>query len=73
VRLQLFYFLFTSCETKHKLYRVEASIRQDLRVTIRMIADKLNINESMVHRIITQDLNMRKLCTKLVPENLNND
>jgi DNA-binding IclR family transcriptional regulator len=40
------------CETKHKLDRVGAFIRQDLRLTIRMIADKLNINKSTVHKIM---------------------
>jgi hypothetical protein len=25
----------------------------------------------MVHQIVTQDLNMRKVCAKMVPENVN--
>jgi hypothetical protein len=27
----------------------------------------------MVHQIVTQDLNMRKVCAKRVPKNLNDD
>jgi predicted unusual protein kinase regulating ubiquinone biosynthesis (AarF/ABC1/UbiB family) len=34
-----------------------------------MIADELN--ECTVHQIVTQDLNMRKVCAKMVPKNLN--
>jgi hypothetical protein len=36
-----------------------------------MIADELNINECTVHQIVTQDLNMRKVCAEMVPKNLN--
>jgi transposase len=53
--------------------RVKAYIRQDRCLAIRMIADELNINEGTVHQIVTQDLNMRKLCAKMVPEKLNDD
>jgi hypothetical protein len=38
-----------------------------------MIADELNINECMVHQIDKQDLNMRNVCAKMVPKNLNED
>jgi hypothetical protein len=34
-----------------------------------MIAGELN--GCTVHQIITQDLNMRKVCAKMVPKNLN--
>jgi hypothetical protein len=36
-----------------------------------MIADELN--GCTVHQIITQELNMRRVCAKMVPENLNDD
>jgi hypothetical protein len=38
-----------------------------------MIADELNNNECTIHQIVTQYLNMRKVCTKLVPESCNDD
>jgi uncharacterized protein (DUF2237 family) len=34
-----------------------------------MIADELN--ECTVHQIVAQDLNTRKVCAKMVPENFN--
>jgi hypothetical protein len=38
-----------------------------------MITDEININEYTVHQIVTQDLNMRKVCPKMVPENMNDN
>ena len=40
--------------------------RSDRRLTIRLIAEKLNLNESTVHHLLTNDLEMRKIFTKLV-------
>jgi predicted transcriptional regulator len=59
--------------TSTNVDRVRAFVRQDRRLTIRMIADELNINECTVHKIVTQDPNMRKVCAKTLPENLNDD
>jgi hypothetical protein len=47
---------------------VRAFILQDRRLKIRIIADKLNTNECTIHQIVTQDLNMRKVCAKMVPK-----
>jgi hypothetical protein len=58
--------------TSTNIDRVMAFI-QNWCLTIRIIADELNINECMVHPIVTQDLNMRKVCAKMFPKNLNDD
>ena len=34
-----------------------------------MIASELNLNHTTVHQILTQELDMRKLCAKIVPKN----
>jgi hypothetical protein len=49
--------------------RVRAFIRQDQRLTIRIIADELNIHECMIHQILMQDLNMRTVRAKTIPKN----
>jgi hypothetical protein len=59
--------------TSTNVDRVGSFIRQDRRLTIRTTADDLNINECTVHQIVTQDLNMRNVCAKTVPRNLNDD
>ena len=45
-------------------------VRSDRRLTLRMISSRLNFNRFTVHQILTQDLDMRKVCTKMVPKNL---
>jgi len=45
-------------------------VRSDRRLTLRMISSELNLNRFTVHQILTQDLDTRKVCTKMVPKNL---
>ena len=37
---------------------------------LRMISSELNLNQFTIHQILTQDLDMRKVCAKMVPKNL---
>ena len=50
--------------------RVRSLVRADRRLTLRMISSELNLNRFTVHKILTQDLDMRKVCAKMVPKNL---
>jgi len=50
--------------------RVRSLVRSDHRLTLRMISRELNLNQFTVHKILTQDLDMRKVCAKMVPKNL---
>ena len=45
-------------------------MRSDRRLTLRMISIELNLNRFTVHKILTQDLDMRKVCAKMAPKNL---
>ena len=45
--------------------RVRQKVRSDRRLTVRMITDELGMNSERVWRIITEDLGMRKICTKV--------
>jgi hypothetical protein len=38
-----------------------------------MIADELNINERTAHQTVSEDLNMRHICPKIVPNNYDDD
>ena len=40
---------------------------------VRMIAEELSINKDTVWSIITENLEMRKVCTKMVPKLLSED
>ena len=42
----------------------------DRRMTLRMIRRELNLNRFIVYQILTQHLNIRKVCANVVPKNL---
>ena len=46
-------------------------MRSDRLLTVRMIANELGRNSERVWRIITEDVGMRKICTKMVSRLLN--
>jgi GH24 family phage-related lysozyme (muramidase) len=50
--------------------RVREIVRADRRLTVRMIADEVNINRETLRLILTEELGMRKICAKMVPKNL---
>jgi len=50
--------------------RVMSLLRSDRRLTLRMVSSELNLNRFTVHEILTQDLDMRKLCAKIVRKKL---
>jgi hypothetical protein len=52
---------------------VQTLVHSDRRLGVRLIAEELNMNRETVWQIITQDLGMRKLSTKLVPRILIDD
>jgi hypothetical protein len=37
-------------------------------MTVQMIADELQIGNTSVYSILTEDLEMRNICTKIVPK-----
>ena len=60
--------LLTS-NTDDNVERVRSLGRTNRRLTLRMIISELNVNRFIVHQILTQDLDMRKVCAKIVPKN----
>jgi len=49
---------------------VRAVMAKDRRLSVRMIAEETGLDKSAVHRILTDNLHVRKICAKLVPKNL---
>jgi len=39
-------------------------------LTVRSIAEQVNIDRETVRKILTEDLDMRKVCAKMVPKEL---
>ena len=57
-------------KTDNNVETVGALVWSDCRLTVRMIASELNLNHTMVHQILTEELAMKKFCVKFVPKNL---
>ncbi|XP_040206118.1 protein GVQW3-like [Rana temporaria] len=47
--------------------RVRILVRSDRRLSVRMMAEELNMNRETVQQILTEDLGMRKISAKMVP------
>ena len=58
----------STSRTNENAERVRQKVRSDRRLTVRMIADELSMNNERVWRIITEDLGMREICAKMVPK-----
>ena len=61
----------STSRTDENVERVRQKVRSDRRLTVRMNTDELDMNNERVYRIITEDLGMKKICTKMVPRLLN--
>ena len=48
-------------------------LRENRRLTVRSIAEQVNIDRETVRKILTEDLDMRKVCAKMVPKELTVD
>ena len=45
-------------------------MRENRRLTVRSIAEQVNIDRETARKILTEDLDMRKVCAKMVPKEL---
>ncbi|UYV61595.1 hypothetical protein LAZ67_1005470 [Cordylochernes scorpioides] len=63
----------TTARTDENVDRVLEVLRTDRRLSIQQIADTLHMSTFVVHGIVTEDLQMRKVCAKLVPKLLTQD
>ncbi|UYV81375.1 hypothetical protein LAZ67_20000980 [Cordylochernes scorpioides] len=63
----------TTARTDENVDRVLEVLRTDRRLSIHQIADTLHMSTFVVHGIVTDDLQMRKVCAKLVPKVLTQD
>ncbi|XP_066258179.1 histone-lysine N-methyltransferase SETMAR-like [Euwallacea similis] len=60
----------SSSRTDENVDTIRDLVRSDRRLTVRMIGQELNLTHTTVHQILTNELGMRKICSKMVPKNL---
>ena len=56
--------------TEENIVKVRQIVRENRRLTVRSIAEQLNIGRETVRKILTEDLDMRKVCANTVPKEL---
>ena len=56
--------------TEENIAKVRQIVRENHRLTVTSIAEQVNIDGETVRKILTQDLDMRKVCAKMVPKEL---
>ena len=58
--------------TEENIAKVRQIFRENHRLTVRSIAEQVNIDRETVRKILTtrKDLDMRKVCVKMVPKDL---
>ena len=60
----------SATRTSDNTARVTELAQSDRRLTVKMIADEVNVNREAVRLILIEELGMRKMCAKMVPRNL---
>lgn len=63
----------TATRTDENVAKVRELLNSDRRLSIRLIAQEVHLAKSTVHSIVTDDLQMRKMCAKLVPKVLSDE
>ena len=63
----------STAKTDENVIRVRDLVRSDRRLMVRMIGEQLGLTHTTVHHILTNNLEMRKICAKMVPKILLQD
>jgi len=56
--------------TEENIAKVRQIVGENHRLTVRGIAEQVNINRDEVRKILTEDLDIRKVCAKMVRKEL---
>jgi len=54
--------------TEENIAKIHQIVRENRWLTVRSIAEQVNIDTETVRKILTEDLDMRKVCAKMVPK-----
>jgi len=59
--------------TEENIAKFHQIVCENFRLTVRSIAEQVNIDRETVRKILTEDLDMRRVCAKMVPKKLTED
>jgi predicted HTH transcriptional regulator len=59
--------------TEENIAKICQIVRENHRLTVRSTAEQVNINRETVRKILTEDLDMKKVYAKMVPKELSKE
>jgi len=57
-------------KTEENIAKIRRIVRENRRLTVRNIAEQVNVDREAVKKILTEDLDVRKVCAKMLPKGL---
>jgi transposase len=60
----------TTSRTGENIAKVRQIVRENRRLTVRSISEQRDMDRETVRKILTEDLDMMKVCAKMVPKDL---
>ena len=60
----------TECRNDNNVERISQLLLQNHHLSLRMLANEVNIGKDTVRRIVVEDLRKRKICSRFVPHSL---
>jgi len=60
----------TECRNENNVEKISQLLLQNCHLSLRMLADELNIGKDTVRRIVVEDLRKWKICSHFVPHSL---
>ena len=60
----------TECRNDNNVERISQLLLQNRHLSLRMLADEVNIGKGTVRKILVEDLRKRKVCSRFVPHSL---
>ena len=63
----------TISKTINNIREIEKTVREDRRLSIRLIAERMSINKETVWQVLHDNLHMTKVCAQVVSKLLTND
>ena len=60
----------TECRNDNNVKKISQLLLQNRYLSLRMLADEVNIDKDTVRRIVVEDLRKRKICSRFVPHSL---
>lgn len=60
-------------KTDENMEKVRTAVRTDCHLGIRISAEELSMDKDMIRQILTTNLNMQKVCAKMILKSLSED